>query len=146
MKKLRAAYYSGKTDLFTVSHENIALMSDLNFRDSVLKSVKLQADANDGRKNIFLFRYSVHLKLIFPNFWCILKIFVSVFRFGVNDKLNWIKYLDNATHDGAAHAEELCYIFQYLQIILVFNWMRFSILFYISVAIYWTKEAYMPKF
>lgn len=33
-------------------------------------------------------------------------------RFGVNDKLNWIKLMDNTTHTGAAHAEELCYIWQ----------------------------------
>lgn len=58
MKKLRYAYYSGASDLATISRENIALMSDLNFGDSVLKAVKHQADANQGKKNTFFFRYT----------------------------------------------------------------------------------------
>ncbi|XP_037033649.1 venom carboxylesterase-6-like [Bradysia coprophila] len=87
LKELRGAYYSGGTDPNTIMKENIALMSDLNFNYSVLKSVKLQAFANGDQRNTFFL------------------------RFGMNDKLNWIQHLHKQKHMGAAHAEELCYIF-----------------------------------
>lgn len=57
MKKLRAAYYSGSTDANVIRDENIALMSDLNFGDSVLKALKLQVEANGDKKKTYLLRY-----------------------------------------------------------------------------------------
>ncbi|KAJ6639602.1 Cholinesterase [Pseudolycoriella hygida] len=50
LEKLRAAYYSGSADAKVIAKENIALMSDLNFGDSVLKAMTLQADANGDKK------------------------------------------------------------------------------------------------
>lgn len=57
MRKLRAAYYSGSTDPDVIKRENIALMSDLNFSDSVLKTLKLQARANGGDRSTYFFRW-----------------------------------------------------------------------------------------
>lgn len=56
--KLRDAYYSDSTDPEVIRRENIALMSDLNFGDSVLKAVKLQVNANGRKKNTFYLRYA----------------------------------------------------------------------------------------
>lgn len=60
MDKLRTAYFSGTKDINLIRRENIAFMSDLNFVDSVLKTVVLQTKANNNQenqsKNTFLFR------------------------------------------------------------------------------------------
>lgn len=109
---LRAAYYSGSRDIETIRKENIALMSDLNFNDSVLTALKLQVEANRRKKNTFFLRY---VKMCNMN-EMIVKVYVIydqlLIRFGMNTKINWIQHLHNQKYTGAAHAEELCYIFQ----------------------------------
>lgn len=59
--KLRTAFYSGSTNPKTIIRENIALMSDLNFNYIVLKSVRLQANANGKKKKTFFLRYTHQL-------------------------------------------------------------------------------------
>lgn len=34
------------------------------------------------------------------------------FRFGVNSGLNLIQFMNQLKYDGAAHADDICYIFQ----------------------------------
>lgn len=55
-KILREAYYSDKDDRNATIKANIALMSDLNFADSVLKTVKSQLRANQDTKAIYYMR------------------------------------------------------------------------------------------
>lgn len=62
MDLLRETYFANATTFEEVVHQNIAYLSDVIVRDNVLKSVALQANANNKsadkskRKNTFLFR------------------------------------------------------------------------------------------
>lgn len=47
LEKLRLAYFSNVTSFDQVRRQNIALMTDINFRDSVIKNVVLQSIANN---------------------------------------------------------------------------------------------------
>lgn len=59
MEKLRLAYFSNATTADAINRANLALMSDLEITDGVLKAMALQANANSGQKNTFLFRFWV---------------------------------------------------------------------------------------
>lgn len=59
MEKLRLAYFSNATTTDAINRANLALMSDLEIADGILKAVALQANANNGRKKTFLFRFRV---------------------------------------------------------------------------------------
>lgn len=125
VEKLRIAYFSNKTDIDAIKRANIALLSDANFGDSVIKAVVLQTIANNNnknsaqnqsQKNTFLFRFLYHMEsqlesvqLIFHlfHFWG----FVEC-RFSVDTNLNLIKILNQINFDGAGHLDDLCYIFQ----------------------------------
>lgn len=63
MEKLREAYFPDSSDKKAIRDQNLALMSDLVFCDSILKAVVLQTNANrkithqNQHKNTFLFRF-----------------------------------------------------------------------------------------
>lgn len=59
VEKLRLAYFSNATTPETVNRANLALMSDLALTDGILRAVALQANANNGQKNTFLYRFRV---------------------------------------------------------------------------------------
>lgn len=62
LTKLREAYFSNATDIDAIRRANIALMSDLNFRDSILKTVIQQTISNrHHQKNTFLFRSNKYI-------------------------------------------------------------------------------------
>lgn len=63
VEKLRLAYFPDTANIDAIKYGNIALMSDFEFSDGILKAAALQADANSknvdknkGPKNTFLYR------------------------------------------------------------------------------------------
>lgn len=62
VKKLEEVYYANATNLDAIRSDNIALLSDLHLTYSVIKSIALQADANNRgmnksqHRNTFLYR------------------------------------------------------------------------------------------
>lgn len=61
---LRDAYFSKVTDFDGIKRANIALLSDINFVDGIIKLAKYQTIINNAhsdasqRKNTFIYRYS----------------------------------------------------------------------------------------
>lgn len=64
MGKLLEAYYPNKSSVDAIRSGNIALLSDIFVGQNVLKSVVLQANANNKiqKRNTFFFRYSLFYK------------------------------------------------------------------------------------
>lgn len=62
LMKLNHAYFANASNIDSIKRANIALMSELNIADSVLKTVILQTMSNcreytdNQRKNTFFFR------------------------------------------------------------------------------------------
>ncbi|XP_055325786.1 esterase B1-like [Sitodiplosis mosellana] len=87
---LKDAYFDDTTNADAIKRGNIALLSDSNFGYGILKAARYQVIANNKGtpKNTFLLRFSV------------------------NADINAFKILFHLNIDGAAHGEELCYMFR----------------------------------
>lgn len=101
MKKLGKAYYSGSKKAEIVRGENIALMSDL-LNSKQMPMVKRRIHSFSGIWINF-----------FSWFFCVTKYFIQILSFGLHADHNLVKILYESTYEGAAHADEMCYIFQY---------------------------------
>jgi len=89
LRKLRKAYFSNVTDETSIIYANINLMSDINFGYSIAKHFKLQMNANNKqqqKKTYFM--------------W-----------FDVHDELNLLKVAKKIEYRGAAHGDDLCYVY-----------------------------------
>ncbi|XP_055312060.1 uncharacterized protein LOC129574291 [Sitodiplosis mosellana] len=84
---LKDAYFDDTTNADAIKRGNIALLSESNFGYGTLKAARYQVIANNKGtpKNTFLLRFSV------------------------NADISNLSHLDK---DGAAHGEELCFIFR----------------------------------
>lgn len=51
VEKLRLAYFTDTNSIDAIRRGNVALMSDLEFSDGILKATVLQAKANANNKN-----------------------------------------------------------------------------------------------
>ncbi|XP_031639929.1 esterase B1-like [Contarinia nasturtii] len=87
---LKKTYYNETSDPDVIKSQNIALLSDLNFGYGILKAVQYQVKANNkenSKKNTFMYRFSV------------------------NGDINIFKILLQIKSNGAAHGDEICYLF-----------------------------------
>ncbi|XP_055312128.1 esterase B1-like [Sitodiplosis mosellana] len=87
---LKDAYFNDTTNADAIKRGNIGLLSDSNINYGVLKAVRYQVIANnrENPKNTFLIRFSVE------------------------SDVNVVKILLRVNIDGAAHGDDICYIFR----------------------------------
>lgn len=119
LEKLKVAYYSNVSDVNSIIDANIALMTDLNFADTILKNVALQADANtraadkNQHKNTFFVRWKwLHINQLRKLLTIHIFRFLFFVRFSIYDSVNPVRLIYNVDYKGTAHSEELCYMFQ----------------------------------
>lgn len=122
---LKKTYFTNLTDPDTLKQQNLAFISDLNIGYSVVKATILQTKANyynnacmSNRNSVFIFRLEQsselkYLQLIFIAQYCN-KIKKNRFlnRFNVHAALNVVAITTKTIYDGAAHGDELCYMFR----------------------------------
>ncbi|XP_031627086.1 esterase B1-like [Contarinia nasturtii] len=88
---LKKAYCNHTTNVDDIKRKNTALLSDMNFGYGILKTFQYQMKANNegnNKRNTFLQRFSV------------------------NANINLFKLAMQLSYDGAAHAEDICYMFR----------------------------------
>lgn len=101
----------------SIRHANIALLSEMNFIDSVIRAAVLQTMANNenaqdkSQKNTFLFRFLFFICLEFNKLSFVLISGFMKNRFSVDADLNFIKIQNQFKFRGAGHLDDLCYIF-----------------------------------